>query len=339
MNVSNTNRVRAKTVDQAGQYGDIANIKRPELENQVLSTNLAPEAAAASLGAAAPKAPTCAEHAAERIGPALTWDSPAFTHYSVFILQELLKQFKDKYAASESESHKAVFFESFKLLHNEIELRLRFQQHRGDEPRPAAPKAKRIADQDDNPVPPEFATTVGLIWGYLKAFMYKPAYTLASAGTLIWPGNKQILLLGAYAAIESRQAVSSEMANALQELESPEWMPVIVRRAPNSPFRTRPFHAERPDSQSEQDSAEDCKAGRTGCRCRFGGDCLYADSATANLAARCADCSEPVRCRTDGCRLDVHVRTDRVLDLPGGAADHNPVPSRAGGRNHPPDPA
>lgn len=237
MNVSNTPRTRAKNVDPSSQYGDIANLKRPELDNQVLSTDLSPEKAAASLGATIPKAPTCAEHAAEAIGAALTYDSPAFRQHSVFILQDLLKLFKDKYAEAESESGKAAFFESFKLLHNEIELRLRYQQHRSDEPRPPAPKGKKQGDggQDDDQAPPDYATTVGLIWGYLKAYMYESAHTLAGAAALTWPGDKTITLLAAYAAIESKHPLSREMEKVLQELESPAWKAVIARRSHSIP--------------------------------------------------------------------------------------------------------
>jgi hypothetical protein len=87
------------------------------------------------------------------------------------------------------------------------------------------------------PLRDELATATGLVWGHLNAQQPEEAYELARACLQLWPGDRGLALMAAYAAVELaepfdldalRRATSTDPARAADEAA---WIALIERRA------------------------------------------------------------------------------------------------------------
>ncbi|WUR13070.1 hypothetical protein E7V67_025835 [[Empedobacter] haloabium] len=87
------------------------------------------------------------------------------------------------------------------------------------------------------PLRDELATATGLIWGHLNAQQPEDAYELARGCLQLWPEDRGLVLMAAYAAVELAEPVdlaalrrdtSTDPARAADEAA---WIALIERRA------------------------------------------------------------------------------------------------------------
>lgn len=78
---------------------------------------------------------------------------------------------------------------------------------------------------------PELILAVGLVWGHLNALQYEEAYKLGRGCLRVWPDDKRLLLMVAYAAVEVLEPLDKKMTEALEESQCKEWADLVIRRA------------------------------------------------------------------------------------------------------------
>jgi len=93
------------------------------------------------------------------------------------------------------------------------------------------PKLVRDALQD------ELTMAVGLVWGHLNSQQLGAAWELAQGCLQLWPGNRSLSLMAAYAAAELAEPVdlaalrSQAGADPARAADEEAWIALVARRA------------------------------------------------------------------------------------------------------------
>jgi hypothetical protein len=76
----------------------------------------------------------------------------------------------------------------------------------------------------------ELVVAIGLVWGHLHAHQYEEAWNLSTVCLNIWPGEKSLTLMQAYAGAEVLEPVDIEALNRLRHLDTNPWIELVLRR-------------------------------------------------------------------------------------------------------------
>lgn len=76
----------------------------------------------------------------------------------------------------------------------------------------------------------ELGAAIGLVWGHIGAMQHAQAHALASACLELWPGERHLQLLAAYAATELGQ--TADLAALRQDFGAQPCLDLIARRQP-----------------------------------------------------------------------------------------------------------
>lgn len=85
----------------------------------------------------------------------------------------------------------------------------------------------------------ELVMAIGLVWGHLNGRQFEEAYRLAKGCLRLWPDDKWLKLMCAYAAAEVLEPVDRDMLAQLSDPASIEWISLVMRRADLSTDRTQ----------------------------------------------------------------------------------------------------
>ena len=88
--------------------------------------------------------------------------------------------------------------------------------------RPRQPRETRPAD---------LVMAIGLVWGHLNARQFEEAYLLARGCLQVWPDERNLLLMHAYAAAEMLEPFDLSALAALDDPACAEWVRLVGRRA------------------------------------------------------------------------------------------------------------
>ena len=80
-------------------------------------------------------------------------------------------------------------------------------------------------------MPEELAIAIGLVWGHLSAGQIEDAAKLARGCLGIWPHEKRLLVMAAYAAVELGEPLDARTVRILNEADCSEWARLVIRRA------------------------------------------------------------------------------------------------------------
>ncbi|WP_034300925.1 hypothetical protein [Herbaspirillum sp. RV1423] len=79
-------------------------------------------------------------------------------------------------------------------------------------------------------MPEELQLAIGLVWGHLSAYQYEEAYLLALGCLKLWPHDRHLQLMAAYAAAEVLEPVDRVRLEALRAPETDAWIDLVLRR-------------------------------------------------------------------------------------------------------------
>lgn len=77
----------------------------------------------------------------------------------------------------------------------------------------------------------ELAIAIGLVWGHLSAGQMEDAAQLARGCLGIWPEEKRLAVMAAYAAVELGEPLDAATVSILNEAGCVEWARIVIRRA------------------------------------------------------------------------------------------------------------
>jgi predicted AlkP superfamily phosphohydrolase/phosphomutase len=77
----------------------------------------------------------------------------------------------------------------------------------------------------------ELVMAVGLVWGHLNARQFEEAYRLAKGCLRLWPDNRSLVLMMAYAAAEELEPLDKEELKKLRDPSTEEWISLVLRRS------------------------------------------------------------------------------------------------------------
>lgn len=77
----------------------------------------------------------------------------------------------------------------------------------------------------------ELVYAIGLVWGHLNARQFEEAYSLAKTCMRIWPEDRSLALMSAYAAAEVLEPVDERKLTGLRDSASEDWIRLVLRRA------------------------------------------------------------------------------------------------------------
>jgi hypothetical protein len=77
----------------------------------------------------------------------------------------------------------------------------------------------------------DLVIAIGLVWGHLRARQFEEAFLLAKGCLLVWPGERNLVLMHAYAAAEVLEPVDLEQLLAARSAACEAWIDVVLRRA------------------------------------------------------------------------------------------------------------
>lgn len=80
-------------------------------------------------------------------------------------------------------------------------------------------------------LPDELVIAVGLVWGHLNARQFESAYALARGCLGLWPQDRGLLLMYAYAAAEMLEPVDEARLEAVEDPACDGWKQLVRRRA------------------------------------------------------------------------------------------------------------
>lgn len=80
-------------------------------------------------------------------------------------------------------------------------------------------------------MPPDQVIAIGLVWGHLRARQFEQAWLLAQGCLRVWPEERNLILMQAYAAAEVLEPVDTERLLALRTPATEEWISLVLRRA------------------------------------------------------------------------------------------------------------
>ena len=84
-------------------------------------------------------------------------------------------------------------------------------------------------------VPQELVVAIGLIWGHLSAGQHAHADRLARGCLALWPQEKRLLLMAAFARVELGEPLDEGTMAVLKDAEYKEWAQLVLRRADDVP--------------------------------------------------------------------------------------------------------
>jgi hypothetical protein len=99
------------------------------------------------------------------------------------------------------------------------------------------PKLKR-AD-----MPADLVMAIGLVWGHLAARQFEEAYLLAKGCMRVWPDDRNLILMHAYAAAEVLEPVDTGKLLAVRDAACEAWIRLVQRRMASG-FTTLPIELE-----------------------------------------------------------------------------------------------
>lgn len=77
----------------------------------------------------------------------------------------------------------------------------------------------------------ELMFAIGLVWGHLNARQFEEAYLLAKGCMRIWPEDRSLALMSAYAAAEVLEPVDEKKLAGLRDSACEDWVRLVLRRA------------------------------------------------------------------------------------------------------------
>jgi len=92
-----------------------------------------------------------------------------------------------------------------------------------------------------DPLRDELTMAVGLVWGHLNAQQPEDAYDLARGCLQLWPGERSLSLMAAYAAAELAEPVDLATlrgqagADPARAADEAAWIDLVERRAGTAP--------------------------------------------------------------------------------------------------------
>lgn len=78
---------------------------------------------------------------------------------------------------------------------------------------------------------PDLVIAIGLVWGHLRARQFEEAFLLAKGCLRVWPDERKLIWMHAYAAAEVLEPVDRERLLATRNATSEEWISLVLRRA------------------------------------------------------------------------------------------------------------
>lgn len=81
----------------------------------------------------------------------------------------------------------------------------------------------------------ELTFAIGLVWGHLSARQFEEAYLLAKGCMRVWPDDRALALMSAYAAAELLEPVDKGRLVKLRDALSERWIRLVMRRAATTP--------------------------------------------------------------------------------------------------------
>jgi hypothetical protein len=87
---------------------------------------------------------------------------------------------------------------------------------------------KKVKTQE---TPPELVIAIGLVWGHLNARQFEEAHALAKGCLRIWPDDRSLALMAAYAAAELLEPVDVRTLAGLRDATNENWIQLVLRRA------------------------------------------------------------------------------------------------------------
>lgn len=72
---------------------------------------------------------------------------------------------------------------------------------------------------------------IGLVWGHLSARQFEEAFLLAQGCLRVWPDERNLLLMHAYAAAEVLEPLHVDKLLAIKDPECQGWIRLVLRRA------------------------------------------------------------------------------------------------------------
>lgn len=80
-------------------------------------------------------------------------------------------------------------------------------------------------------MPPDLTMAIGLVWGHLSARQFEQAFLLARGCLRVWPDDRNLILMHAYAAAEVLEPVDVERLLAIKDASCEEWVRLVLCRA------------------------------------------------------------------------------------------------------------
>ena len=77
----------------------------------------------------------------------------------------------------------------------------------------------------------ELVIAIGLVWGHLNARQFEEAYLLAKGCMRIWPEDRSLALMSAYAAAEILEPVDDGKLAGMRDPACEDWIRLVMRRA------------------------------------------------------------------------------------------------------------
>jgi len=84
-------------------------------------------------------------------------------------------------------------------------------------------------------MPEELQLAIGLVWGHMNAYQHEEAYLLALGCLKLWPDDRHLYLMAAYAAAEVLEPVDLARLEALRTPDTHDWIELVRRRLDLSP--------------------------------------------------------------------------------------------------------
>jgi hypothetical protein len=83
-------------------------------------------------------------------------------------------------------------------------------------------------------MPEELTLAIGLVWGHLNANQFEQADQLVRGCLRIWPEEKNLTLMAAYAAVELACPLDHKTIAVLQAADCKEWADLVLLRNKNT---------------------------------------------------------------------------------------------------------
>ena len=108
-------------------------------------------------------------------------------------------------------------------------------------------------------MPADQLMAIGLVWGHLSARQFEEAFLLAKGCLRVWPDERNLLLMHAYAAAEVLEPIHVDKLLAIKDPDCQEWIRLVLRRAGPESLKPSDEHdnAQVSEASSPEVSAEE----------------------------------------------------------------------------------